>query len=174
MNTTHLKAFRFSCAPELIKMFNPVVNSVQNDEGEKAVIQSFLKGFQHAVAVGVLHLGLILVLKDLRDRFFITSFTTVIFDTADWGRIYHFGIVVCQTHLVFDPPPSVWVFLHFLNLRHEVIVQNKNSWRCTATIDFLILKRVKTRLNSFHISICFVTKGNNRVIIREKTQTFKS
>lgn len=28
MNTTHLKAFRFGCAPELIKMFNLVIDSV--------------------------------------------------------------------------------------------------------------------------------------------------
>lgn len=61
-NITHLKAFCFGCTPELIKMFNPVINRVQNDEGEKAVIQSFFEGFQHAVTVSVLHLWLVLVL----------------------------------------------------------------------------------------------------------------
>lgn len=57
----------------------------------------------------------------------------------------HVVNVACHTHLGFDSSPCVWVFLNFLNLCHEIVVQNKNSWRCTATIDFLILK---TKLKS--------------------------
>lgn len=59
-NTSYLKPFSFGSAPELIEMFNFVVNRVQNDEREKAIVQGFLECFKHAVAVGVLHFWLIL------------------------------------------------------------------------------------------------------------------
>lgn len=59
-NTSHLKPFGFGSAPELIKMFNFVINRVQNDEGEEAIVQGFLERFKHAVAVGVLHFRLVL------------------------------------------------------------------------------------------------------------------
>lgn len=59
-NASHLEPLGFRSAPELIEMLRFVVNTVQNDEGEKAIIQGFLKCFKHAVAVGVLHFWLIL------------------------------------------------------------------------------------------------------------------
>lgn len=59
-NTSHLEPFGFGSTPELIEMFNFVVNRVQNDEGEKAIVQGFLECFKHAVSIGVLHFWLIL------------------------------------------------------------------------------------------------------------------
>lgn len=48
----------------------------------------------------------------------------------------------CQTHLSFDSLSCVWVFLNFLNLCHEIVVQDKNSWWGTTTINFLVLNIV--------------------------------
>lgn len=59
-NASHLEPLGFRSAPELIEMLRFVVNTVQNDEGEKAIVQGFLECFKHAVAVGVLHFWLIL------------------------------------------------------------------------------------------------------------------
>lgn len=51
-------------------MFNSVINRVQNDEGEKAIVQGFLERFKHAAAVGVLHFWLILKFQDLQEVLF--------------------------------------------------------------------------------------------------------
>lgn len=50
----------------------------------------------------------------------------------------------CLTYLVFDSLSSVWVFLNFLNLRHEIVIQNKNSWWSTTTVYFLVLYNKNT------------------------------
>lgn len=67
MPRAYLKTFGLSGAPELIKVVDPVIDGVQDDEREKAVVQSLLEGLQHAAAVGVLHLRLVLVLENLED-----------------------------------------------------------------------------------------------------------
>lgn len=42
---THLEAFSLGSTPELIKVFNPVINCVDDDEGEEAVVQCFPECF---------------------------------------------------------------------------------------------------------------------------------
>lgn len=62
----YLKPFRLGCTPDLVKVFHPVVNGIEDDEGEESVIQGFLESLQHAVPVRVLHFWLILVFQNLR------------------------------------------------------------------------------------------------------------
>lgn len=62
---THLEAFSLGSTPELIKVFNPVINSVDDDEGEEAVVQGLPECFKHTVPVRVFHLGFILIFQTL-------------------------------------------------------------------------------------------------------------
>lgn len=64
-NHTHLESFRFGIAPELFKMCNLLVRSIYYDKGEKAIIYSFLKGFEKALTIGIFHILLILILQHL-------------------------------------------------------------------------------------------------------------
>ena len=65
-NPAYLKAFGFGRAPELLKVFDAVVDGVHDDEGEEAVVQGLLEGLQQTAAVRVLHLRFVLVLQHLR------------------------------------------------------------------------------------------------------------
>lgn len=62
----YLKSLGFCCTPKLVKMSNSVIDSIQNDEGEKAIIQSLLEGFEHASPVRLLHLSFIFIFHYLR------------------------------------------------------------------------------------------------------------
>lgn len=46
-------------------MPNSVIDGVQDDEGEKAIVQGLFESFEHAGAIGLLHLGFIFILHDL-------------------------------------------------------------------------------------------------------------
>ena len=46
-------------------MPNSVIDGIQDNEGEKAIVQSLFESFEHAGAIGLLHLGFIFILHDL-------------------------------------------------------------------------------------------------------------
>lgn len=62
----YLKSLGFCCTPKLVKMSNSVVDGIQDDEGEKAIIQSLFESFEHAGAVSLLHLSFIFIFHYLR------------------------------------------------------------------------------------------------------------
>lgn len=64
----YLKTLGFCCTPKLVKMSNSVIDGIQDDKGEKAIIQSLFESFEHAGAVGLLHLSFIFIFHDLRYR----------------------------------------------------------------------------------------------------------
>lgn len=57
----YLKSLGFCCTPKLVKMSNSVINGIQDDEGEKAIIQSLFESFEHAGAICLLHLSFIFI-----------------------------------------------------------------------------------------------------------------
>lgn len=61
----YLKAFWFSIAPEFLKMFDPVKNSINNNEWKESVINCLFETLQHVLSVSTLHFGFILVLQHL-------------------------------------------------------------------------------------------------------------
>lgn len=64
--TAHLKPFGLGCTPELVEVLHSLVDGIKDDEGEEPIVQSLPEGLQHAVPIRVLHLWLILILKDLQ------------------------------------------------------------------------------------------------------------
>lgn len=58
-------------------------------------------------------------------------------------------------HLGFDFSPCVWIFFNFLNLCHEIVVQNQNSGGGASAFHFLILKGVE-RIKRLIIYISFI------------------
>ena len=62
----YLKSLGFCCTPKLVKMSNSVIDGIQDDEREKAIIQSLFESFEHAGAVGFLHLSFIFIFHYLR------------------------------------------------------------------------------------------------------------
>lgn len=62
----YLKSLGFCCTPKLIKMSNSIIDGIQDDEGEKAIIQSLFESFEHAGAIGLLHLSFIFIFHYLR------------------------------------------------------------------------------------------------------------
>lgn len=62
----YLKSLGFCCTPKLVKMSNSVIDGVQDDEREKAIIQSLFESFEHAGTVGFLHLSFIFIFHYLR------------------------------------------------------------------------------------------------------------
>lgn len=58
----YLKPFLFGDAPEMVKMFNFIIDTIQNDHGKEAIIQRFIERFEHAFAITLFELSLIHVL----------------------------------------------------------------------------------------------------------------